>query len=75
MLPDPDLEAPLHDCAEILAQAYCIQSDLSDTPLTDAEETWFTDGSSFMRDGHRYTGAAVTTAHAVVWAETLPTGT
>ena len=24
MLPDPDLEAPLHGCAEILAQVCCI---------------------------------------------------
>ena len=24
MLLDPDIEAPLHDCTEILAQAYCI---------------------------------------------------
>lgn len=52
VLPDPDLEAPFHDCTEILAQACCIQSDLHDTPLTEAEETWSRDGSSFVRDGH-----------------------
>ena len=28
-----------------------------------------------MRDGHGYAGAAVTTAHMVVWEEDLPTGT
>lgn len=44
-------------------------------PLTDGEETWFTDGSSFVRDGHRYSGAAVTAAYEVVWVEALPTGT
>ena len=75
MLPDPELEAPLHDCAEIVAQACYIQSDLHDTPLTEAEETWSMDGSSFVRDGHGYVGAAVTTAHLVVWEEDLPTGT
>lgn len=73
ILPDPDLEAPLQDCAE--AQVHCVRSDLRDTPLTNADETWFTDGSSFVRDGCRYAGAAVTTAHTVVWAEALSAGT
>ena len=31
--------------------------------------------SSFVQDEHRYTGAAVTTAHMVVCAEALSTGT
>lgn len=75
MLLDPNLETPLYDCVEILAQVYCIQSDLCVTPLTDAEETWFTDGSSFVHDGHRYVGVAVTIAHTVVWTEALSTGT
>ena len=33
------------------------------------------DGSSFLQDGHRYVGTAVTRAHKVVWEEALPTGT
>ncbi|VFV25990.1 Hypothetical predicted protein [Lynx pardinus] len=47
----------------------------TDQPLPDAEATWFTDGSSFVRDGHRYVGAAVVTKTDTVWAEALPSGT
>ncbi|KAL6084736.1 hypothetical protein STEG23_022243 [Scotinomys teguina] len=75
LLPDPDLKAPLLDCAEILAKVHCVQPDLRDVPLTDAEETWFTDGSSFVWDGHKYTGVAVRTAGSVVWVEARPSST
>ncbi|XP_029414130.1 uncharacterized protein LOC115068295, partial [Nannospalax galili] len=49
-LKDPDLGDPLHDCTEILAQVHCIRPDLKDVPLPDAKETWYTDGSSFIRN-------------------------
>ncbi|KAK1342265.1 hypothetical protein QTO34_015021, partial [Cnephaeus nilssonii] len=49
--------------------------DLTHRPLHDAEATWFTDGSSFVRDGCRYAGAAVVTDTDTVWAEALPPGT
>ncbi|VFV38876.1 Hypothetical predicted protein [Lynx pardinus] len=52
LLPDPDLGAPLHDCAGILEQIHGFRTDLTDQPLPDNEATWFTDGSSFVRDGH-----------------------
>lgn len=39
------------------------------------EVTWCTDGSTFIRDGTRYAGAAVTTEDRVIWEETLPLGT
>ncbi|XP_023611744.1 uncharacterized protein LOC111826521 isoform X3 [Myotis lucifugus] len=51
LLPDPDLDAPLHDCAGILEQVHGLRKDLTDRPLPDAEATWFTDGSSFVRNG------------------------
>ncbi|VFV28800.1 Hypothetical predicted protein [Lynx pardinus] len=54
LLPDPELDAPLHDCAGILEQVHGFQTDLTDRPLSDAEATWFTDGSSFVQDRHRY---------------------
>ncbi|XP_078300540.1 uncharacterized protein LOC144615914 [Panthera onca] len=72
---DPDLDTPLHDCAEILAQVHGVREDLQDHPLPDAEVTWFTDGSSFVHQGQRYAGAAVTTETETVWAEPLPAGT
>nr|XP_060492305.1 uncharacterized protein LOC132681655 [Panthera onca] len=75
LLPDPDLGAPLHDCAGILEQVHGFWTDLTNRPLPDAKATWFTDGSSFVRDRHRYAGAAVVTETDTVWAEALPSGT
>ncbi|XP_033087126.1 uncharacterized protein LOC117094901 [Trachypithecus francoisi] len=75
LLPDPDLSKPLHNCAEILAQVHGVREDLQDRPLPDADLTWFTDGSSFVHQGQRYAGAAVTSETEIVWAEPLPPGT
>lgn len=75
LLPDPDLNAPLHDCAGILEQVRGFWKDLTDRPLPDAEATWFMNGSSFIRDGHRYVGAVVVTETNTIWAEALPSGT
>ncbi|XP_070279623.1 uncharacterized protein [Myotis yumanensis] len=52
-----------------------LRKDLTDRPLPDAEATWFTDGSSFVRNGCRYAGAAVVANTNTVWAEALPPGT
>lgn len=71
LLPDLDLEAPLHDCSGILAQACSIRPALKDAPISDAEVTWFTDGSSYVRNVQRYVEATVTTTEAI-WAEPLP---
>ena len=65
LLPDPDLEAPLHDCADILAQVCGIRADLKDVSLPDAELTWYTDGSTFVQNGQRYADAAVTNAKEI----------
>ncbi|KAL0612110.1 hypothetical protein AAY473_018739 [Plecturocebus cupreus] len=51
------------------------QPDLTDVPLQNSEEVLYTDGSSFMVDGVRYTGAAVVTLEWFVWAQALPHGT
>jgi hypothetical protein len=75
LLPDPDLEAPLHDCAGILSQAHGLKKDLTEQPLPDAEITWFTDGSSFIWNGQRYAGAAVMTESEIIWAAILTVGT
>ncbi|XP_060026124.1 uncharacterized protein LOC132531985 [Lagenorhynchus albirostris] len=72
LLLDPDLDSPLHDCAEVLAQIHGVREDLRDQPLPDAQVTWFTVGSSFVQQGQRYAGAAVTSETEVIWAETLP---
>ena len=40
-------------------------------PLDNPDLVLFTDGSSFMRDGIRYIGAAVVTEFATVWSASL----
>ena len=75
LLPNPDWDPPLHDYQEIWAQVYGISADLQDQPLPNADATWYTDGSSFVREGVRYAGAAVTMEMETVWAEPLAAGT
>ncbi|XP_072869099.1 uncharacterized protein [Chlorocebus sabaeus] len=72
LLPNPDLDAPPHECTEILAQVHGVREDLQDRPLPDTELIWFTDGSSYVHQGQRYAGAAVTSETEVIWAEPLP---
>ena len=43
--------------------------------LPDADHTWYTDESSFLQEGQRRAGAAVTTETEVIWAKALPAGT
>ena len=74
LLPYPDLDVPLHDCADILAQVCGVRADLKDVPLLYTELTWYTDGSSFIQNGQRYVGAAVTTETEVKWAAPLAIG-
>ena len=51
LLPDPDLEPPIHDCQQVLAEAHGWRKDFSDQPLEVNEATWFTYGSSFLEGG------------------------
>ncbi|XP_047402925.1 uncharacterized protein LOC124980911 [Sciurus carolinensis] len=74
LLPLPGGPVP-HNCQQILAETQGTRPDLSDRPMTDAELVWFTDGSSYLLDGERRAGAAVTTESEVIWASALPGGT
>ncbi|XP_060061030.1 uncharacterized protein LOC132542431 [Erinaceus europaeus] len=74
LLPIPE-EDVTHDCGEILEALTSLRADLTDVPLPDAQETLYTDGSSFVEDGVRYAGAAVVTSQKVLWAKSLPQGT
>ncbi|XP_036021580.1 uncharacterized protein Gm54333 [Mus musculus] len=74
LLPLPGKETP-HDCLEILAETHGTRPDLTDQPLPNADHTWYTDGSSFLQEGQRKAGAAVTTETEVIWAKALPAGT
>lgn len=46
----------------------------SNISLMRNEATWCTDGSTFIKDGTGYAGAAVTPEDRVIWEETLPLG-
>ncbi|XP_041598557.1 uncharacterized protein LOC121484027 [Vulpes lagopus] len=74
----PETESPslvMHDCHQILAEVHGTRGDLTDQPLPDAEATWYTDGSSFLRNGERKAGAAVVDGKTVIWAGALKPGT
>lgn len=75
LLPDEAADPVLHSCQDILAEEAGIRRDLKDLPLPDSEVTWFTDGSSFLRDGKRCAGAAVVNKDKVIWSAGLPEGT
>ncbi|KAM4878171.1 uncharacterized protein FYW23_015915 [Sylvia borin] len=63
-----------HDCLETIEATYSSRLDLKDTPLDDAE-TWFTDGSSYIMNGKRHAGYAVTTSRDLIESGSLPAGT
>ena len=72
LLPNPEGDSPLHDCNEIMAGVTAIWKVLADMPLDNSELIWFTDGSSYVKDGQRWAGAAVVDdSEQTIWAETL----
>jgi hypothetical protein len=76
LLPNPDLEAPLHDCKEIIGEITQVRHDLQDSALPNSELVWYTDGSSFVSDGVRKAGAAVVDQGGnIIWSGPLPLGT
>ncbi|KAB0345329.1 hypothetical protein FD754_022255, partial [Muntiacus muntjak] len=52
-----------------------IQAGLSEDPLTNPEEIWYTDGSSFVLDGKGRAGYAVVSNFEIIEAKPLPPGT
>ena len=48
---------------------------LSEDPLTNPEEIWYTDGISFVLDGKRRAGYAVVSNFEAIEAKPLPPGT
>ncbi|XP_051631219.1 uncharacterized protein LOC127464785 [Manacus candei] len=62
---------PEHDCLQTIEETYSSRPDLKDVPLENADWELYTDGSSFMRDGKRFTGYAVTTRDKVIKAKAL----
>ena len=58
LLPTPKGSLPFHSCLETLDHWTKSQEGLSEDPLTNPEEIWYTDGSSFVFDGKRRAGYA-----------------
>ena len=48
---------------------------MSEDPLTNPEEIWYTDGSSFVLDGKRRARHAVVSNYETIEAKPLPPGT
>ncbi|KAM5203996.1 uncharacterized protein RBU33_011304 [Hipposideros larvatus] len=73
LLPDSDPAAPLHHCLEVISQTCLVRPDLTDVPLPEPDKVLFTDGSSYVKDGIRYVGAAVVSQTGDIrWAQALP---
>ena len=74
LLPTPKGSLPFHCCLEILDHWTKPREGLSEDPLTNPEEIWYTDGSSFVLDGKR-AGYAVVSNFETTEAKPLPPGT
>ncbi|KAK4817868.1 hypothetical protein QYF61_001681 [Mycteria americana] len=70
-----EMKTAVHDCIETIETVYASRPDLKDEPLEEADHTWYTDGSSFVKNGVRMAGYAVTTTDQVLEAKSLPKGT
>ena len=75
LLPTPEGSLPFHSCLETLDHWTKPREGLSEDPLTNPEEIWFTDGSSFVLDGKRRAGYAVVSNFETIEAKPLPPGT
>ena len=72
LLPIPEGSLPFHSCLETLDHWTKPREGLSEDPLTNPEEIWYTDGSSFVLDGKRRAGYAVVSNFETIEAKPLP---
>ena len=75
ILPTPEGSLPFHFCLETLDHWTKPQEGLSEDPLTNPEEIWYTDGNSFILDGKRRARYAVVSNFEIIEAKPLPPGT
>ena len=66
---------PFHSCLETLDHWTEPQEGLSEDPLTNSEEIWYTDGSSFVLDGKIRARYAVVSNFETTETKPLPPGT
>ena len=75
LLPIPEGSLPFHSCLETWDHWTKPREGLSEDPLLNTEEIWYTDGSSFVLDGKRRAGYAVVSNFETTEAKPLPPGT
>ncbi|XP_074709504.1 uncharacterized protein LOC141936449 isoform X1 [Strix uralensis] len=66
-------EPVTHDYLEMIEAVYSSQPDLKEEPSEVADESWYTDGSSFVRQGICKAGYAVTTEDQIFFRFTSGT--
>ena len=75
LLSTPEGSFPFHSCLETLDHWTKPREGLSEDPLTNPEEIWYTDGNSFILDGKRRARYAVVSNFEIIEAKPLPPGT
>ena len=75
VLPTSEGSLLFHSCLETLDHWTKAQEGLLEDPLTNPEEFWYTDGSSFVLDGKRRAGYEVISNFETIEAKPLPPGT
>ena len=75
LLSTPEGSLPFHFCLQTVDHWTKPQEGLSEDPLTNPEEIWYTDGSSFVLDGKRRARYAVVSNFETIEAKPLPPGT
>ena len=75
LLPTPEGSPPFHSCLETLDHWTKPREGLLEDLLTNPEEIWYTNGSSFVLDGKRRAGYAVVSNFETIEAKPLPPGT
>ena len=75
LLPTPEGSLPFHSCLETLDHKTKPREGLLEDPLTNPEEIWYTDGSSFVLDGKRRAGYAVVFNFETIETKPLPPST
>ena len=72
LLPTPEGSLAFHSCLETLDHWTKPREGLSEDPLTNPEEIWYTDGSSFVLDGKRRAGYTIVSNFETIEAKPLP---
>ena len=75
LLPTPKGSLPFHSCLETLDHWAKPQEGLPEDPLTNSEEIWYTDGSSFVLDGKRRAEYVIVSNFETIEVKLLPPGT